>query len=173
MYDICKAKNFVLPTAYQGNYSPVARKQETILFPTLRKLGISFYAYSPLAGGFLTKTKEDVEAGAGRFNKESIGGMYVEMYAKPSYLSILPKWAKIAEDVGCTKADLAYRWVTFNSPLKKANGDAIIIGASSHKQLDQTLTGLEKGPLPESAVKGIDEIWETVKADAPMDNFTR
>ena len=38
------------------------------------------YAYSPLAGGFLTKTKEDIEAGAGRFNKEALGGMYAEMY---------------------------------------------------------------------------------------------
>ena len=80
VYDICEANGYVKPTAYQGNYSPVARKQETILFPTLRKLGISFYAYSPLAGGFLTKTKEDIEAGAGRFNKEALGGMYAEMY---------------------------------------------------------------------------------------------
>ena len=173
VYNICKSNGYVLPTAYQGNYSPVARKQETILFPTLRKLGMAFYAYSPLAGGFLTKTKEDIEAGAGRFNKDSIGGMYAEMYAKPSYIAILPKWAMLAEEVGCSKAELAYRWVAYNCPLKKENGDAIIIGASSHKQLEQTLEGLEHGPLPDSAVKGIDQIWEEIKADAPTDNYTR
>jgi aflatoxin B1 aldehyde reductase len=161
----------VPPTAYQGNYSAVARVPESELLPTLRKLGIAFYAYSPLAGGFLTKTKEDIEAGAGRFNDEAIGGMYKHMYGKESLISILPKWAKIAEDVGATKAELAYRWVAYNSPLKPSNGDALIVGASSHKQLEQTLVGLEKGPLPESAVKAIDEIWEVIKNDAPIDNF--
>lgn len=40
IYDICKEKGYPLPTVYQGNYSPVARKQESVLFPTLRKLGM-------------------------------------------------------------------------------------------------------------------------------------
>ncbi len=47
VYDHCVEKGYVLPTVYQGTYSPVTRYQETILFPTLRKLGIAFYAYSP------------------------------------------------------------------------------------------------------------------------------
>ena len=51
IYKHCKEHNYVLPTVYQGNYSPVARKQEQLLFPTLRKYNIAFYAYSPLAGG--------------------------------------------------------------------------------------------------------------------------
>lgn len=172
-YDVCKANNYVLPTVYQGNYSPVARKAETLLFPIFRKLGISFYAYSPLAGGFLTKTKQQIADGAGRFNAEAIGGMYKDMYTKPSYLEALAKWEKIANDVGCSRADLAYRWVTYNSPLKPEHGDAIIVGASRPAQLDQTLTGLEKGPLPQGAIKAIDEIWEEIKADAPLDNFSR
>jgi aflatoxin B1 aldehyde reductase len=69
VYDYCKKNGYVLPTVYQGNYSAVARKQDTLLFPLLRKLGIAFYAYSPIAGGFLTKTKQQIEEGAGRFNK--------------------------------------------------------------------------------------------------------
>lgn len=73
-YDYAKERGYVLPTVYQGNYSPVARLQETLLFPTLRKLGIAFYAYSPLAGGFLTKTAEDIKQGKGRFNDNFIGG---------------------------------------------------------------------------------------------------
>lgn len=42
VYDHAKEKGYVLPTVYQGNYSAVARKQETVLFPTLRELGIAF-----------------------------------------------------------------------------------------------------------------------------------
>ena len=172
-YDIAKKNNYVLPTVYQGNYSPVARLQEDKLFPLLRKLGIAFYAYSPLAGGFLTKTKQQVQDGAGRFNTEALGGMYREMYMKPSYLDALEKWDAIAKEEGAARAELAYRWVTYNSPLKKAQGDAIIVGASTVEQLEQTLKGIENGPLSKKAVEAIDRIWSEIKHEAPLDNFTR
>lgn len=111
VYTHCKENRYVLPSAYQGNYSPVARLQETLLFPTLRKYGMSFYAYSPLAGGFLTKTKQQILDGAGRFNpNEPIGKMYSGMYNKPSYLEALETWDATAKEAGCSAADLAYRY---------------------------------------------------------------
>lgn len=172
VYDIAKAKGYPLPEVYQGNYSAVARKQEEVLFPTLRKLGISFYAYSPIAGGFLTKTKQDVLDGKGRFDPNTIiGQMYRDLYARPAYLEALEKWEKIAKDEGTTCADLAYRWVKYNSPLKPELGDAIIIGSSSLQQLQETLSTINKGPLSEKAVKAIDEVWETIKHEAPLDNY--
>jgi len=173
VYDACSAKGYVLPTVYQGNYSPVARKQETLLFPTLRKLNMAFYAYSPLAGGFLTKTAQQIKEGAGRFGPEALGGMYRQMYGKDSYLEALSKWEVVAKEEGCSRAELAYRWVAYNSPLKKEYGDAIIVGASRVEQLEDTLTGLEKGKLSEKACKGIDDIWETIKHEAPLDNYSR
>jgi len=61
--------NYVLPTVYQGKYSAVARKQETFLFPTLRDLGIAFYAFNPVAGGFPDEDEAaSVRMGAGRFD---------------------------------------------------------------------------------------------------------
>ncbi|KAJ6455372.1 aldehyde reductase [Mycena sanguinolenta] len=56
VYGICKAKGYPLPTVDQGNYSAIARRVYTEVVPTLRKLGIAFYVYSPVAGGLLTKT---------------------------------------------------------------------------------------------------------------------
>jgi len=173
-HDICKEKGYPLPTVYQGNYSAVARKQEELLFPTLRKLNMSFYAYSPIAGGFLTKTKQDVLDGKGRFDSSTpIGQMYASMYSKPAYLEALAQWEQIAKDEGITRADLAYRWVKYNSPLKPEHGDAIIIGASSSKQLKETLDSINKGPLSEKAVKAVDQVWETIKHEAPLDNYHR
>jgi len=171
IYDISKEKGFVLPSVYQGNYSPVARLQDDTLFPVLKKLKIAFYAYSPLAGGFLTKTKKSIEEGAGRFNNQAIGGMYHSMYVKPSYLEALAEWEQIAKDEGTSKADLAYRWVSYHSPLKPELGDGIIIGASRLEQLEQTIQGLNKGPLKPETAKAIDAVWEKVKHDAPLDNF--
>lgn len=173
VYDACKKNGYVLPTAYQGNYSPVTRLQETKLFPTLRKLNMAFYAYSPMAGGFLTKTAQQIKDGAGRFSEQALGGMYRDMYMKESFLNALAKWEVIANEEGCSRAELAYRWVAYNSPLKKSHGDAIIVGASSKQQLEQTLKGLANGPLSDKACKGIDEIWESVKDEAPYDNYSR
>lgn len=171
----------------RGNYSAVARKQEELLFPTLRKLGISFYAYSPIAGGFLTKTKQDVLDGKGRFDKSTPIGVisvplcrsarqansyrYNVLYSKPAYLEALAQWESIAKDEGISRAELAYRWVKYNSPLSTEHGDAIIIGASSAKQLKETLETINKGSLSDSAVKRIDEVWETIKHEAPLDNL--
>jgi aflatoxin B1 aldehyde reductase len=136
---------------YQGNYSAVARKLEIILFPTLRRLGISFYGYSVLASGFLTKTKKQIIGGEGRFNKEVIGGLYGWMYAKQSYFEAPEGWNEIAKDEGWSKAAPAYRWVAYYSPLKNEYGDAVIVGASSLKQTDRTLRGLKAGPLSNDA----------------------
>lgn len=162
-----------MPTVYEGNYNPVARLQEDLLFPTLRKLGIAFYAYSPLAGGFLTKTAQQISEGAGRFNDQTIGGMYKAMYAKPSFISVLAKWEKLAAEEGVSRAELAYRWVAHNSPLKREYGDGIIIGSGKNEQLEETLQGIEKGKLSDNACKVIDAIWEEVKHDAPYDNYNK
>lgn len=40
IHDICKREGYPLPSVYQGDYSPITRKQEQLIFPTLRKLGI-------------------------------------------------------------------------------------------------------------------------------------
>ncbi|QIW98195.1 hypothetical protein AMS68_003713 [Peltaster fructicola] len=171
-YDICKAKGYPLPSVYQGNYNPVARLQEDDLFPLLRKLNMSFYVYSPLAGGFLTKTKQDIQDGKGRFDPSNyIGEMYSGLYARPTLLESLAEWESIAKEEGIPRAELAYRWVNYNSPLNAKYGDAIIFGASSVQQAEQTLAGLKKGPLSDKAVKRIDAIWQNIKHEAPRDNL--
>ncbi|KAJ5757312.1 uncharacterized protein N7511_006006 [Penicillium nucicola] len=163
----CKEKGYVLPTVFQGNYSAVARRSETALFPTLRELGIAFRAYSPLAGGFLTKTPQQIMAGAGRFNDDTYGGMYKQMFVKPVYLEALKKWNTVAKVEGCSSAELGYRWAVYHSPLKKELGDGVLVGASSLGQLKLTLEGIAHGKLSDEAVKAIDEIWAGVKHDAP------
>lgn len=172
VYAHCSKHGYVKPTVYQGNYSPVARRYETLLFPTLRKLNIAFYAYSPLAGGLLTKTKQQVLDGAGRFNEEALGGMYRKLYNKPTILDALADWEKAAKEAGCSRADLAYRWVKYNSPLSADHGDAIIVGSRNKEQLKEVLDGLKAGPLSASAVKEIDAIWKKVEHEAPLDNIS-
>lgn len=171
VYGICKAKGFILPTVYQGNYSAVARKQEEDLLPLLRTLGISFYAYSPIAGGFLTKTRQQIEAGGTRFSPDQMYGIYHKLYVKAAYLAGLEQWEKIANEEGISKVEMAYRWVVYNSALKPEYGDGIVIGSSSLQQLEQTLLSCDKGPLSEKATIGIQKIWDSVQHEAGVDNF--
>lgn len=75
----------MLPKVYEGNYSPIARKPETLLFSILDKYDITFYAYSPLAGGFLAKSKEAVLAKkCPKFDPKSglVGLIYSTLYNK-------------------------------------------------------------------------------------------
>ena len=43
--------------------------------------------------------------------------------------------------------------------MKREHGDAVITGASGAAQLEENLTNLEKGPLPEEMVKAFHEDW--------------
>ncbi|KAH8805170.1 NADP-dependent oxidoreductase domain-containing protein [Xylogone sp. PMI_703] len=85
---ISRERNYILPTVYQGNYSAIARRVETELFPVLRKHNIAFYAYSPIAGGFLSKDVAQLIAGGkGRWDPStSLGSLYHELYNKPGML---------------------------------------------------------------------------------------
>jgi len=173
-YDVAKSKGYVLPTVYQGNYNPVSRAIEADLFPLLKKLNIAFFAYSPLAGGFLTKNANDITNGVkgGRFDKDSfIGQMYHKLYNRPSLVAALEKWENIANEAGISKAALAYRWMAYHSALKPKDGDALIVGASRPSQLDETLKNIEDGPLDDKIAKGVADIWEGVKDEAPLDNY--
>ena len=163
----------MLPTAYQGNYNAVARQSESLLFPLLRKLHIRFYAYSPIAGGFLVKDSAQLRSNGveeGRFTgKTPMGDMYQVLYGKESMYKALDEWGEIARDVGITKAALAYRWMTYHSALGKDDG--IVVGARLISQLKETLTAIEAGPLTAETAKRASDIWERVKDEAPLDNW--
>lgn len=171
VYEICQTKGLVLPTVYQGNYAAVARKQEDSLIPLLRRLNISFYAYSPIAGGFLTKTRRDIESGGTRFSKDQMYGIYHKLYVNEAYLSALDEWISIARDEGISTAELAYRWIAFNSALKPEFGDRVVLGASSLDQLECTLRFFDRGSLSEQALGRIDVMWEKIKHVAGVDNY--
>ncbi|KAL3421890.1 aldehyde reductase [Phlyctema vagabunda] len=174
IYDIQKAAGSVLPSVFQGNYNAVSRHIETDLFPVLRKLDISFFAYSPIAGGFLVKTAASLREGndTGRFAANSpIGGLYNKLYCKDSLYEALDEWATIADSLKISKAALAYRWVTYNSALKVEHGDAVIVGASKPAQLEESLKAIEDGPLDQATVDKIEALWKKVEKDAPLDNY--
>ncbi|KAI8653433.1 HET domain-containing protein [Fusarium keratoplasticum] len=162
--------NYVLPSVYQGNYSAITHKAEEELFPLLRKLGVAFYAYSPIAGGVLAKSPAQIKAGGMRFSPDQMYGLYHQMYVKDALLDALDDWEGIPTREGVSKAELAYRWIVHHSELKGSYGDGVVVGASRPSQLEETLSFCDGGPLTDAAVEGIQAIWDKVKDCAPTDN---
>lgn len=171
-YDYAKSKGYVLPTVYQCSYSIAVRRNETELFPTLRKLGIAIQAYSPMAGGLLAKTPEYIEQGKGNWDPNTVfGKLFRDLYLKPSYMNLLRELGSLSETSNVSRSGLAHRWVRYHSALSPELGDGVLIGAVTAEQLEQTVAELEKGPLPDWVVKRIDELWEGVRDDSPVSNL--
>ncbi|KAH7303914.1 putative oxidoreductase [Stachybotrys elegans] len=171
-YETAKCHDCVLPSVYQGSYSPIGRLPETELLPLLRSLNIAYNAYSPIAGGLLTKTKEQFLQGVSRFNPSTrLGQIYQFLFNKPSFLQALDRWGEIATEAGMPRAELAYRWVVYHSALKGEHDDGIILGARDAAQLRESIRFIRTGPLPEHLAKEVDGVWDLVRQDAALDNW--
>ncbi|QEU59475.1 hypothetical protein KDRO_B07470 [Kluyveromyces lactis] len=171
VYDIAKKNGYVLPTVYQGNYNAFTRTSEEDLLPLLRELGISFYAYSPVAGGFLTKTSEEILGNKSeRFNKDTpTGAFYHALYVSEPLLKGLDQFGEIAKKNNIDKFELAFRWIFHNSRLDSSKGDGVVIGGRNADQVKKTLVAIKKGPLHEEVVSEIDGIWNNIKGLVPTD----
>jgi aflatoxin B1 aldehyde reductase len=64
---------------------------------------------------------------------------------------------------GLTVGKAAMRWLKHHSELKQNLGDAIIVGASSVKHLEDDLLDLEKDPLPQDVMEAVEKTWPMVK----------
>ncbi|KAJ7663957.1 Aldo/keto reductase [Mycena polygramma] len=164
---ICKQHGYIQPTVYQGLYNAIHRGVEPELFPALRKFGIAFYEFNPLAGGFFTdryvSADDEVEKGS-RFDPErQQGKSYRKRYFKPEYFAALNAVRPVAAAHGLTMAEVALRWISHHSLMRREHGDSVLIGASSLKHIEQNLIDLEKGPLPNKVVAALDKAWEMVK----------
>ncbi|KAN0060226.1 hypothetical protein ACQY0O_007555 [Thecaphora frezii] len=167
---LCDQHGWVKPTVYQGVYNAITRSPEPELFPVLRKHNISFYAFNPLGGGFFTgafNKDSQVEEGS-RFDPNRYQGrMYRQRYWNDTYFKALEEIRPVAEKHNLTLAEIALRWMTHHSLLDKQHNDAILIGASSTRHIEQNLEDLEKGPLDKQVVDAVDRAWEIVKPNAP------
>jgi len=162
---ICKANGYILPTVYQGVYNILERGVEAELIPCLRKFGIKFAAYSPLAGGvlagvYLNKGLDDVEPDS-HFGS---AGQY-SSYFRPRYeATIVPTRELNAVVVkhGLTLLEVSIRWLQHHSILTPADL-GIIYGGSKPERLAKTLRINEEGPLPDEVVQAVNETYAKVK----------
>lgn len=166
IYHTCEKKGWPTPSVYQGMYNGLSRNTEKELFPALRKLGIRFYAYNPLAGGLLSGKYNSYEEAPthGRF---TLRPNYQDRYWKKSFFEALKMLNNQCNKEGIPLPEAAYRWLANHSQLEESKGDGIILGASKINHLEQNITAVEKGPLPDSVLDAFDKAWAETKADSP------
>ena len=130
--------------------------------------------YNPIAGGILSgkysaaSLKKAPEQG--RFSDEAptMGSRYRERYFNEPVFAALSIIEPVVKKHDLTMPETAFRWCAHHSALDVQGGDdGIIIGVSSQAQLEQNLTDLEKGPLPDEVLKALDEAWSVSKATTP------
>lgn len=132
--------------ALQSEYSLWTRNPEIATLAACRELGTAFVAFSPLARAFLTcKLRDpDIELEAKDIRRQ------MPRFEPANYernLALLPEYRRIADDAGCTPAQLALAWLL-------AKGDHIlpIFGTRQPAHLDENA-----GSAPVKLDRGIVE----------------
>jgi len=162
-FDLCDQHSLTPPKVYQGIYNPLNRNIEDELLPILRKNGATFVAYNPLAAGLLTGKHTDPDkAVKGRFKNNK---NYLPRFYTKSNFEALELIRGACDEAGITLVEATFRWLLRHSALKE--GDGVLLGASSLKQLGQNLDACaaasRKGPLPDLVLDAFEKAWILTK----------
>jgi len=137
-------------TALQTEYSLWTRDPEAEVLPTCRELGIGFVPYSPLGRGFLTgqiTATGDLEEGDSRRNHPRFRGE-----AFDRNLELVAAVRSMADEKGCTPAQLALAWV-----LRQGDDLVPIPGTKRRRYLEDNLGAVDV-TLTDEELERIDRV---------------
>lgn len=163
---LCEENGWIIPTVYQGVYNAFSRRVEASLFSIVRKYGMRYYAYNPLAGGILTG-RYDNSTSAPTTGRFTFRPNYQNRYWKESYFTGLNIVREQCFKHDIPLAEAALRWLVFHSEMIKSKDNGILIGASKMSHLEQNIQSISKGKLPEDVVEAYNQAWNLCKDDSP------
>lgn len=100
--------------AVQTEYSLWTRNPEIAVLQTCQELTIAFVAFSPVARGFLSGRLRDVQALDAKDIRRGMPRFEPANYA--GNLQLLPAYEAVAQEAGCTPAQLALAWLLHKAP---------------------------------------------------------
>ena len=136
--------------AVQSEYSLWSRNVEIGVLAACRDIGAALVAFSPTARAFLTGALRDVSTLDAKDIRRGMPRFYPENYAQN--LQLLDGFAQIAQDAGCSMAQLAIAWVL-------SRGEQVIAlpGTTSLAHLEENL-GAAAVTLGADVLKRLDEL---------------
>jgi len=139
-------------TAVQSEYSLWSRNAEIAVLETCRDIGAAYVAFSPVARAYLTGTLRDVGGFDAKDIRRAMPRFTPANYA--ANLALLDGHAAIAQDVGCTPAQLALAWLL-------ARGEHIvpIPGTTSIAHLEEDLAAANVSLSP-AVMQRLDALFQ-------------
>ena len=101
-------------TALQTEYSLWTRNPEIAVLEACRELGVAFVSFSPLARKFLCNDLHETTGLLPTDWRHTSPRFNAEHY--PRNLQLLHDYVQIAQELGCTPAQLALAWVLHQAP---------------------------------------------------------
>jgi voltage-dependent potassium channel beta subunit len=152
-WDIAERHHLRKPVVEQPEYNLFERtKVEEEFVRLYEDIGLGLTTFSPLASGLLTgKYLDGIPEGTRGENVEWLREMLTDRDANSKVQDL----TRIADEIGCTTAQLALAWAASNP-----NVSSVILGASRVEQLEENLHALEvlEG-LTDNHKTRIDEIF--------------
>ena len=118
--------------ALQTEYSLWTRNPEIAVLQACRDIGAAFVAFSPVARAFLTGKLPDPATLGAKDIRRSMPRFAPEHHA--ANLRLLPAYAALAQEAGCTPAQLALAWL-----LQRGDHILPIPGTTSPAHLEENL----------------------------------
>jgi voltage-dependent potassium channel beta subunit len=156
-WDVAERHHLRKPVVEQPEYNLLHRKRVEDEYARLYDdIGLGLTTWSPLASGLLTgKYKDGVPPGS-RGAVESYAFLR-ESLTDPATNAIVDRLGAVAQDLGCTLAQLGLAWC-----LKNPRVSSVITGASRPAQVVENMKAIEVAPkLDAAALERIDTIVGT------------
>jgi voltage-dependent potassium channel beta subunit len=165
-YSIARRENLVPPTMEQPQYNMFHRERVENEYRRLyREIGLGTTIWSPLASGLLTGKYNEGIPEDSRLNLEGYEWLR-EMYESEQGQQNLAKvrqLTRIANDLGCSMAQLALAWC-----LKNPDVSTVITGASKPEQVKLNMVAMDVvDKLDENVMNRIEEILANKPQDEP------
>ncbi len=134
----------------QNHYNLIYREEEREMNPLCLDQGVGLIPWSPLARGYLARTKDTLKDTT-RSKSDEFTTM---LYRRDTDFDIVGRNAEVAANLGVKPAQTALAWL-----LSRPGVVAPIIGASKLTQLDEALGALEV-KLSDDDVKALEALYQ-------------
>jgi len=162
---VARREHLVPPTMEQPQYNMFHRERvEREYAPLYDDPGLGTTVWSPLASGLLTGKYNDGIPENSRLATEGYEWLQDEVLKKER-LEKVRRLTEVADDLGCTTAQLALAWC-----LRTSTVSTVITGATKPHQVEENMEALDVvDRLDEDVVERIEDILDN--APAPVPNY--
>ena len=140
-YDFARREHLIPPTMEQPQYNMFCRdKVETEFAPLYDEIGLGTTIWSPLASGILTGKYNDGIPDGSRMSLENYQWLLPELQSDAGQAKVakVGRLMPLAEELGCTMAQLAIAWCLANDDVS-----TVITGASRPEQVTENMAALK------------------------------